>query len=279
MTDRFKACLAETLKWEGGWSNHPKDPGGATMKGVIQRVYDAWREKNGKPRQSVRNITDDEVEAIYRENYWRLVRGDELPPGVDLAVFDFGVNSGPSRSIRYLQTVLKVKADGIIGPITIKAATDADSLETVKALMAARRKFLNQIPYKQYFIKGWMRRCDGVEQACIEACGLPIKDAPLAPIADPDVQSETQGKADHEPQPTSPATVATLGTAGGAALANVVPSPPPEMTETITQLTNWQTIISMGQSAVLFGVEHWPWVLAGVGTFAGLTYWHRRATS
>jgi Putative secretion activating protein len=276
--DKFRACLAETLKWEGGWSNHPADPGGPTMKGVIQRVYDAWREKNGLPRRSVRLIEDHEVEAIYRENYWNIVRGDELPPGVDLAVFDFGVNSGPARAARYLQKVLKVKIDGVIGPVTLKAANDADPLETIRALMAERRAFLNQIPYKQHFIKGWMRRCDGIEQACVRMCGLPIKEAPVAPIADADAQSETQAKADHDPREgLSPATVAATGTVAGAAASQVVPAPPPEITETVTQLSVWQTLIASAQTIAMFAVEHWPWVLLGIGTFAGLTWWNRRA--
>ena len=118
MTDRFDTCLAETLKWEGGWSNHPRDPGGPTMRGIIQRVYDGWRDNHGLPRRSVREIADHELRDIYRRSYWDQVRGDELPPGVDLAVFDFAVNSGPARAAKYLQRVLGVKVDGHIGPAT-----------------------------------------------------------------------------------------------------------------------------------------------------------------
>lgn len=277
MSDRFHACLAETLKWEGGWSNHPQDPGGATMKGILQRVYDPWREKNGLPRRSVRLIEDHELEAIYRENYWNLVRGSDLPPGLDLAVFDFGVNSGPSRSARYLQTVLKVdKVDGVIGPVTLKAAADADPLETVKALMEARRKFLHQIPYKQHFIKGWMNRCAGIEQACVEACGLPVKDAPLAPIADADVQSETQARADYDPPPSWKAKA--LGWLGlGAGAGQVIAEGPPEaVTNTVTQLTAWQALVTTLRSVAMFGVEHWPWVAGFMLTVCGLTLWSRR---
>lgn len=276
--ERFRACLADTLKWEGGWSNHPKDPGGATMRGVIQRVYDAWREKNGLPRRSVRLIEDSEVEAIYRQNYWNLVRGDELPPGLDLAVFDFGVNSGPARSARYLQKMLGVKIDGVIGPVTLKAAADADPLATVKALMAERRAFLHQIPYKEHFIKGWLNRCAGIEQACVAACGLPVKDAPLAPLADSEAQSETQARADYDPKPTSPATVATVATTAGAAASQMIPAPAPEITESVTQLTAWQSLVTTARSLTLFGIEFWPWVLAFVATVGALTWWSRRAS-
>lgn len=274
--ERFRACLADTLKWEGGWSNHPKDPGGATMRGVIQRVYDAWREKNGLPRRSVRLIEDSEVEAIYRENYWNLVRGDELPPGLDLATFDFGVNSGPARSARYLQTVLGVKVDGVIGPVTLKAAADANPLDTVKALMEARRKFLHQIPYKDVFIKGWLNRCAGIEQACVEACGLPIKDAPLAPIADADAQSETQARADYDPPPSWKAKAFGWLSAGAGAGQIITQGPPEAVTETVTSISAWQSLVTTARSLALFGVEFWPWVAAFVVTVGGLTWWSRR---
>lgn len=276
MSERFKACLAETLKWEGGWSNHPKDPGGATMKGVLQRVYDPWREKNGLPRRSVRLIEDNELEAIYRENYWNLVRGSELPAGLDLAVFDFGVNSGPARSARYLQKVLGVKIDGVIGPVTLKAAADADPLETAKALMGERRGFLHQIPYKQYFIKGWMNRCAGIEQACIEMCGLPLKEAPLAPIADADAQSMTQARADYDPQPSWKAKAFGWLTAGAGAGQVITQGPPEAVTETVTSISAWQSIITTARSLALFGVEFWPWVLAFIATVGTLTYLSRR---
>jgi lysozyme family protein len=273
---RFEACLAETLKWEGGWSNHKDDPGGPTMKGVIQRVYDAWREKNGKPRQPVRLISDDELTAIYRENYWTIVRGDELPAGLDLAVFDFGVNSGPVRAIRYLQDVLSVKSDGHMGPVTVKAANDANALVTIGKLMAARRQFLNKIPYRKAFIKGWMNRCKGIEQACIVACGLPLKEAPLAPLADPDAESATQGRATHDPPPPSPAKAVAGGIGAGAVGTALVPAPPPAMVESMTQISAWQSLIATGQSVVAFGFEHWPWVVGAAGTMIGLSLLNRR---
>ena len=95
--NRFEACLAHVLKHEGFYSDDPCDPGGKTMRGITQRVYDAWRERQGKARAHVWDIAKDEIEAIYRANYWAVVRADELPAGLDLAVFDFAVNSGPTR--------------------------------------------------------------------------------------------------------------------------------------------------------------------------------------
>lgn len=250
----FETCLAETLKWEGGWSNHKDDPGGPTMRGVIQRVYDAWRKRNGLPKRSVRNIEEHELQAIYRENYWQLVRGDELPPGVDLCVFDYGVNSGPSRSISHLQEVLGIKVDGNMGPVTIDAVNAADPVEIVNKLCARRRKFLRQIRTYHVFGKGWERRVDGVEQVACSMCDLPIKNTPIVPIADADAQSETQGRATDVKEPMSPSTKMTIAaTASGTGTA-IVSSPPAAITDTVGNVGAWQSI---GKTAVSLSQALW----------------------
>lgn len=269
----FETCLTETLKWEGGWSNHPSDPGGPTMRGVIQRVYDAWRKRNGLPKRSVRNIEEHELQAIYRENYWQLVRGDELPPGVDLCVFDYGVNSGPSRSISHLQEVLGVKIDGFMGPVTLDAVNAADPVEIVKKLCARRRKFVRQIKTYHVFGKGWNRRIDGIEQVSCAMCELPIRDIPIVPIADADKQSETQGRANDPKEPMSPAAkMAIAGTASGGAGA-VISAPPQAVTDTVTNVGAWQaigkTVAAMGA-----GIAAYPLMSAAVFSVAvGVIFW------
>jgi lysozyme family protein len=235
---RFEICLNETLRWEGHWSNHPKDPGGPTMRGVIQRVYDGYRERKGLPKQTVRNISEDELREIYRVNYWNQVRGDELPPGLDLAVFDFGVNSGPARAAKYLQAALKVNADGSIGPATLAACASCDHAETIKRLMAERRKFLKQIKTYRVFGKGWNRRVAGIEVAALGAVGMPSTNAPPVPIPDPDAQSASQARATDVVKPPPPSVVAgtaTVSTAGfGLASLPSLPAPPD-----ISTLTSW----------------------------------------
>lgn len=231
MSNRFQACLAETLKWEGGWSNDPHDPGGPTMQGVIQRVYDAWRDQRRLPRQSVRKISRTELEDIYLRNYWRMARCDELPAPLDLAVFDFGVNSGPTRAIKHLQKVLGVNIDGQIGPVTIAAARAADPVETALALTESRRGFLRQIKTFWRFGRGWLRRCDGIDAACSAPAHqqqatfqihdyvpppMPQQAPAVAPLDDPYAQSASQGRAT-EPEKTSLAvsTTARAAEAGG----------------------------------------------------------------
>ncbi len=102
-SDNFERCLAITLRWEGGYSNHPDDPGGPTMRGVIQREYDAWRRKHGKRPRPVRQIEEDELRRIYREEYWDAMGCEELPAGFDLCVFDAAVNSGVGRARQWLE--------------------------------------------------------------------------------------------------------------------------------------------------------------------------------
>lgn len=162
----FKPSLALTLAYEGGYVNHPRDPGGATNRGVIQRVYDAYRKRKGRPVQSVRNITDDEVAEIYKKQYWDNIKGDSLPTGVDYAVFDFGVNSGPARAARYLQRVVGVPQDGIIGVVTLTAveAMARTQLEKLIAQYCADRlAFVSNLSTFDVFGKGWTRRIVGAK--------------------------------------------------------------------------------------------------------------------
>lgn len=96
--DNFERCLAVTLAWEGGYANHPDDPGGATMRGVTQGTYDEYMRALGKRRRPVRGITDAELRDIYRKNYWDACGCDALPTGLDLCVFDAAVNTGVGRA-------------------------------------------------------------------------------------------------------------------------------------------------------------------------------------
>lgn len=158
MKSNYEASLAFTLAYEGGYVNHPRDPGGETNKGVTKRVYDAYRAKKGKPPQSVRNISDAEVQEIYRRQYWDAVRGDELPKGVDATVFDLAVNSGQGRAVKTLQQALGVKVDGNLGMATVAAANAADRAKLIRAIMDRREGFLKSLKTFPTFGKGWMRR-------------------------------------------------------------------------------------------------------------------------
>jgi lysozyme family protein len=111
--------------------------------------------------------------AIYRRLYWDVVRADELPPGLDLAVFDLAVNSGPARAAKMLQAALGVEADGIVGPVTLAAARAADAAQTVRRFTKARLGFLGRLAAWSVFGLGWRRRVLAVEQEALRLASLP----------------------------------------------------------------------------------------------------------
>ncbi len=151
--------------YEGGYVNHPKDPGGATMRGVTQRVYDAYRRNIGRPLRPVKQMTNPEHDAIYRQQYWNPVFGDRLPSGVDAAIFDFAVNSGTSRAVKYTQKIVGATADGVMGNMTLAAIKDycekKSAAELCGALCEARLAFMKRLSTWSTFGKGWQRRVMG----------------------------------------------------------------------------------------------------------------------
>lgn len=191
MKVNFKDCLTETLKWEGGYSNHPKDPGGKTNFGVIQRVYNSYRRLKGESPRTVKSITRSEVEDIYKSMYWDAVRGDSLPIGLDLVVFDFAVNSGPSRSIKFLQKALNkyqghsLVVDGLLGPATLDAATDTrDVAGLIAGICDSRLGWLQTLKTFVTFGRGWTRRVRGIKAKALDMASKGVRiveDRPTVP--------------------------------------------------------------------------------------------------
>lgn len=157
MRENFDLALRALLKQEGGFSNHPLDPGGMTNLGVTQR---AWEEWVGHPvdEKQMRALTPEIVAPFYKKKYWDRVRGDELPMGLDMAVFDFAVNSGVGRAAKLLQKVLGVTQDGAIGPKTLAKTLSVDSSKLIADYNAERLTFLMSLPAWGTFGKGWGRR-------------------------------------------------------------------------------------------------------------------------
>jgi len=161
MKANYKIVQPWVLAYEGGYVDHPKDPGGATMEGVTQRTYSADRQRRGLSTRPVRQMDPGERDAIYKIQYWDAVRGDDLPSGIDAAVYDYAVNSGPGRAARELQAVLGVKQDGVIGLMTLEAARAEDPLTVIKALCERRLAFMKRLRHWPTFAKGWTRRVMG----------------------------------------------------------------------------------------------------------------------
>lgn len=172
----FDAALARVLRHEGGYSNHPADPGGPTNKGIIQRVYDADRKRRGVPVRSVRDLEEGELRAIYRRQYWEAVRADELPVGLDYAVFDAAVNSGPPQAAKWLQRALGLAADGQVGAVTLEAAARADAPLVIADLCDRRLAMLRGLRTWPVFGRGWAARVADVRRDAIDlARGVPPK--------------------------------------------------------------------------------------------------------
>lgn len=156
---------------EGGYVDHPLDPGGATNMGITRRTLAAsrgivpWR---NLPKSEVRNLTRREAGRIYRARYWDAVAGDSLPPGVDYAVFDFAVNSGPSRAAKALQDIVGVSTDGAIGPETLETVAASNNTDIIRKLVLYRMKFLQRLRTWGTFGRGWKNRLDGVLKHALE---------------------------------------------------------------------------------------------------------------
>ncbi|MDN2578963.1 glycoside hydrolase family 108 protein [Aquibium sp. ELW1220] len=166
MDSNFQRALSRVLKHEGGYVDHPKDPGGATNKGVTIATFRRYVKPKGT-KADLRAITADQVATVYRKHYWTAVHGAELPDGVDYAVFDLAVNSGPSRAARFLQRVVGAAQDGRIGPATLAAVRKADPTELIGRLCDARLAWLKTLKTWPTFGRGWERRVTDVRHDAI----------------------------------------------------------------------------------------------------------------
>ncbi len=166
MKDNLKSSLHHVLIHEGGWADHPRDPGGATMKGVTLLTY---RRHFGqaKSKSELRNISDEDLEQIYRTGFWDKCRCDDLPSGVDYAVFDAAVNSGPGRGAKWLQAAVGAKQDGGIGPKTLALVEGKDPVKIIDNMCDRRLAFLRRLSTWSTFGKGWQRRVEGVRSTAM----------------------------------------------------------------------------------------------------------------
>ena len=159
MRSNFSSSLELLLKHEGGYVNHPDDPGGRTNQGITQRVYEKFLGRD-VTEEEMKDMPPDKVFAIYKTQYWNRVRGDDLPTGVDLCVFDWAVNAGTSRAGKALQQIIDVPADGIIGSQTVAATSKFDPAQVVEEISQKREDFYRGLGTFDTFGRGWLRRND-----------------------------------------------------------------------------------------------------------------------
>ena len=167
MQNNWIKCLETILHHEGGYVNHPKDPGGETNLGVTKRVYEEFG-----GTKDMKDLTREDVEPIYKKNYWDRLKGDDLPAGLDLCVFDFGVNAGTGRAAKYLQTLIGTTPDGGIGPNTLAKVSEyvkENGLNnTIENYSKARQEYYESLSTFDTFGKGWTRRVKETEELALE---------------------------------------------------------------------------------------------------------------
>ncbi len=213
MHANFGTSLAFTLHYEGGLANDPRDPGGRTNQGVTQRTFSAWLARRGERARDVVRMTAAERDAIYRSGYWDAVGADRLGDGIDLALFDFGVNSGPAQALR-----------------AYRAAPEGDGGTAVRRVCARRLSLLHRLGTFRTFGRGWTARvvaCEalGVKMAEHARIGVP-PDAPAAPQVASMLRAQAREAARRARAATrSGGAIAVAGAGAHAAALTAVPSP------------------------------------------------------
>ena len=167
MKVNYDKCLETILHHEGGYVNHPKDPGGETNLGVTKRVY---QEHGGT--KDMKDLLVEDVAPIYKKGYWDKMKGDDLPGGLDLCVFDFGVNAGPGRAAKFLQQMIGTTVDGGIGPNTLakleEYIRENGEHEAVNKYQEMRQKYYENLSTFATFGKGWTRRVEETTKLALD---------------------------------------------------------------------------------------------------------------
>lgn len=169
MKDSFHRALSELLIHEGGFVNHPADPGGMTNLGVTKKVWETWVNRP-VTEQEMRSLTPEMVAPLYLDLYWHRIKGDNLPAGVDYCVFDAAVNSGVARAVRWLQTCVGTEPDGSLGPATLGAVAGKLPQDLIRAYSDQRLAFLHRLGTWETFGRGWERRVKEVESTALSIC-------------------------------------------------------------------------------------------------------------
>jgi uncharacterized protein (TIGR02594 family) len=224
--DRFDAALAHVLQMEGGYTDDPYDPGGATNFGITIGTLASWRgidltaETEGVLKAELRRLDPETVRAIYRERYWEPSRAADLPVALGLMHFDASVNHGVSGAAKLLQTALGVVVDGEIGPVTLGAAADATPREVLARYADGRRARYRALPHFWRFGRGWLARVDRTLAAALAATASPSQ----PPRLSKEIPMTTQPTTMPIPQPKWWGHSLTIWGAIITAAATVVPA-------------------------------------------------------
>jgi lysozyme family protein len=244
----YETSLARVLKHEGGYSNHPSDPGGPTNFGITIHDYRRYIKANGTPAD-VRAMTRADAAAIYRARYWDALRCDELPAGLDYAVFDYGVNSGIGRAAKVMQRLLGIGQGTAMTDAVVAAVRKADAASLVARLCDERLAFLKSLRTWPVFGAGWSRRVAEVRRDALAM-------AKGTAVAPPVSQAEAANGKGSFPAPNAARAATTVG-----------------------------VVVASGAAAQAAAVSGWPWsviaaivgggVLSAIAAWFGWTLWHK----
>lgn len=184
MNRNFERSLSLVLKSEGGFVNDPHDPGGATNLGVTIATFRQFVNPNGTVAD-LKALTIAQAGKVYKGQYWDVVKGDQLPDGVDYAVFDFAVNSGPSRAAKFLQAIVGVPQDGQIGPETLVAVAKIPRSTIIQNINDNRLAFLKGLPTWPRYGRGWSTRVASVRTVALAMVGPMASTPPVVPETAP----------------------------------------------------------------------------------------------
>lgn len=182
MNTSYALAIKQVLLHEGGYTNDAADPGGPTNWGIT--IHDArayW--KDDATAADVKSMPVSVAKQIYRDKYWDAVDGDDLPAGVDYCVFDYGVNSGNSRSVKVLQHAVGATPDGHMGPKTLKATADTDAKALIVEICDERLRFLQSLHTWPVFGKGWGRRVKEVKATALGMLADSLVEKPAEKVA------------------------------------------------------------------------------------------------
>jgi len=168
----FDRCLELVLIEEGGFVNHPLDPGGATNLGITKKAYEDWV-NTVTSVERIKSLRVSDVRPIYRTKYWNPVRADDLPDGINLIVFDAAVNSGPRRAARWLQRCVHAEVDGAIGPKTLAITKTCDPAVVIRQFQQERLFFLQSLDIWKTFGKGWEKRVRRIQDSALKMLPQP----------------------------------------------------------------------------------------------------------
>jgi len=168
----FAVVLPHILREEGGFSNHPLDPGGMTNKGITKRTYERFLERSVSEYE-MRNLTDEQAGEVYKALFWDVIKGDGLPKGLDLAIMDFAVNSGTKTAVKQAQEHYTVneKMDGVMGPKTLAKIVGIDHEDRedfINDYCTARLDYCRELSTFKTFGRGWRRRINRVRDESIK---------------------------------------------------------------------------------------------------------------